>query len=363
MSTMNKSEILTTITPEEWARELTAFDDATVYQTVAHGVVRSGESNVQRFVMIDNGNVVAMAQVRIATIPFTPMRIAYVGWGPLWRRKGNGTSLSHLDQMLGALHDEFAVRQKKYLRVFPNVLTRDPLAAGIRDLFAARGFRHRHRPDRTLVVDLKPSIEEIRAGLRKGWRHDLVVAEKAGLRVTGGTSGNLIDQALVLYREMHDRKGFPEFIDAADYRRIQVLLDDQSKMRIMVCSIGDDPIAAIIYCLIGDTGLTLMAATGELALKNRASYLLWWRMLCDLKQRGAQWCDLGGISPEHNPGGYVFKSGIAHSPESDVEYLGQFEACSALATRVAVTAGDWARTQVKQTVARTRALLAPKSPG
>jgi lipid II:glycine glycyltransferase (peptidoglycan interpeptide bridge formation enzyme) len=45
-------------------------------------------------------------------------------------------------------------------------------------------------------------------------------------------------------------------------------------------------------------------------MKAKGSYLLQWRMMQWLRQRGCRWYDLGGINPQRNPGVYHFKSGF-----------------------------------------------------
>jgi lipid II:glycine glycyltransferase (peptidoglycan interpeptide bridge formation enzyme) len=341
------------LSPDEWSRELCAFDDATIYQTAAYGVVRSRQNNLSRCTVVNDGRVVAMAQVRIASIPVLHTGIAYVGWGPVWRRHGDDIVDEHLSRMLRALRKEFVERRGYLLRIFPPVLTRDPWSESVGAIFKQEGFSLIERPDRTLVVDLRPPWDDLRKGLRKKWRYELGVAEKKEMKVVEGTGERLLDQALVLYREMHKRKQFAESVDTADYMRMQQLLDEPSKLRILVCSLENEPLAAIVYALVGDTGLALMAATSTKALKTNASYVVWWKMLCDLKARGATACDLGGISPEHNPGGYVFKSGMAPGPDADVKYLGQFELCQSASTRLLMTLAD----RVRKTTIGARARM------
>jgi lipid II:glycine glycyltransferase (peptidoglycan interpeptide bridge formation enzyme) len=60
----------------------------------------------------------------------------------------------------------------------------------------------------------------------------------------------------------------------------------------------------------GDTAHYIQGATGELALKTKASNLLQWHFLSLAKQRGMRWYDLGGIEPETLPGVYHFKAGL-----------------------------------------------------
>src|SRR6202167_718989 len=74
-------------TSAEWSQMLDLFDDASIYQTAAYGEVRWGERNLSRMVLRRDGEVVGMAQLRI--IRPTPLKfgMAYLRWGPLWKRR------------------------------------------------------------------------------------------------------------------------------------------------------------------------------------------------------------------------------------------------------------------------------------
>jgi lipid II:glycine glycyltransferase (peptidoglycan interpeptide bridge formation enzyme) len=45
-------------------------------------------------------------------------------------------------------------------------------------------------------------------------------------------------------------------------------------------------------------------------MKAKGSYLLQWRMMQWLRERGCRGYDLGGVNPTRNPGVYHFKSGV-----------------------------------------------------
>ena len=75
------------VTGPEWSQMLDLFDDANIYQTAAYGEVRWGERNLSRLVLKRDGEVLGMAQLRI--IRPTPFKfgMAYLRWGPLWKRR------------------------------------------------------------------------------------------------------------------------------------------------------------------------------------------------------------------------------------------------------------------------------------
>ena len=76
------------VTEPEWSDLLPRFDDASIYQAWPYGAVCWGSRQLSHLVLKRNGNVVAMAQVRIVRLPLIGKGIAYVRWGPLCRRVG-----------------------------------------------------------------------------------------------------------------------------------------------------------------------------------------------------------------------------------------------------------------------------------
>ena len=76
------------ISEAEWNGLLAQFDDATIYQTHAYGAVRWGSDKLSHAVVRRNGEIVGAAQAVIYKVPLIPAGIAYIPWGPLWRKRG-----------------------------------------------------------------------------------------------------------------------------------------------------------------------------------------------------------------------------------------------------------------------------------
>jgi lipid II:glycine glycyltransferase (peptidoglycan interpeptide bridge formation enzyme) len=169
--------------------------------------------------------------------------------------------------------------------------------------------------NRTLLIDLSLSLDELRKGTRRKWRQALGYAEKRELELIEGTSDELYDIALMIYQEMHARKKFVEFVDMNQYRTIQRDLPDPLKVIVSICTLKSRPIAALAWSAMGNTGLPVLAATGDEALKTNASNLMWWKMIEWFKQRSYRWCD-------------------------DIKYYGQFDACENWVSSLSIGGGD-----------------------
>jgi lipid II:glycine glycyltransferase (peptidoglycan interpeptide bridge formation enzyme) len=233
---------------------------------------------------------------------------------------------------LGGLKEEYAGRRKLQLRIAPNVVDAD--APGFREFLDHEEFRPSGKIYRTLVLDLKPSLMDLRKGLDQKWRNQLNRSEKNGLQIVEGTSDELYASFRRLYEEMVARKGFETFVDVDEFGRIQAELEDASKMMVMLCLVDNEPVAGLVGSAIGDTGIYLLGATNDAGMKAKGSNLLQWRFIEWLKERDCRWYDLGGIDPEGNPGVYHFKSGVSHN---SVHHVGQFEICNNYLSSFAVS--------------------------
>ena len=325
-------------TPERWAEMLELFDDANIYQTAAYGCVRWGEKNLSRLVLKRDGEVAAIAQLRI--VRPTPLKfgMAYLRWGPLWARRGRPLDANLSARMARALEEEYAGNRRLFLRVIPNAFAGAPRA----EMFQSAFGRYTAEPlgtenmYRTFVLDLVPALEGLRKGLDKKWRNQLARSEKNSLTVIAGTGVDEYRTFCRMYGEMRNRKTFETSVDVEEFGRIQESLPETQRMRILICEEKSQAVAGIVASAIGDSAIYLLGATSDSGLQSKGAYLLHWTFLQWCKANGVRWYDLGGIDPEANPGVYHFKRGLSGA---DVTQLAPLVACRNKFSSAMVKAG------------------------
>lgn len=331
------------VNEQQWHEILGNFDDANIFQTWSYGVVTSGQRNVSRLLVKRNGDALAMAQARIAKVPGVNVGIAYVRWGPLWRRRGSEEKPEIFRQVVRALRNEFACKRGLVVRMLPVLFDTDsPCYAGI---LAEEGFTSLggETKGRTILMDLSPPLEELREGMRPHWKRELKIAERKALDVSEGSGDDLFASVIDIYREMVSRKRFTEGSDISQFRLMQERLPESLKMRIMVCRSGTGVCAGVVCSAIGKAAVYLFGATSNLGMKSNGSYLLHWKLIEQLKHEGRTVYDLNGINPTMNPGTYKFKSDLAGSHGKDVLFLGQFESHASVISHGCVGIGERAR--------------------
>jgi hypothetical protein len=333
---------------ESWHRNVDKFSDANIFQTWPYVAVHTGEKSLSNLLLKRDGKVVAAAQARIARIPYANIGVAYILYGPMWQVSGEPIDLEVFSQALRAIRNEYACRRHLAVRIQPLIF--NDQASIFDPILAQEGYDHPSTddPQRTLLIDLNPSLQELRKGLDQKWRNRLNRGEKNNLNTIEGFDDDLFRLFLEIYQSMHDRKSYLETVDVEKYRIIQRDLPEFFKMRIFIAFHDDKPAAGVICSGIGDMGIYLFGATSDSGLTAQGSYVLQWRALSWLKEIGATWYNLNGINPIANPGTYHFKSGMCGKNGRDLKHLGLYDASNGAVIRKAFEFADLMRVKYRK---------------
>ena len=324
-------------TPEEWSGMLDCFEDANIYQTWSYGAVRWGRKNLSHLVLKRDGDVVAMAQLRIVRPTKLNFGMAYLRWGPLCHRRGRELDVEVPARMADALREEYVGKRRLLLQIIPNAFVATRRGTLFQSAF--RSFTQEATTPanlyRTFVLDLTPTLDQLRKNLDKKWRNQLTRSEKNGLTVIADTTTAAYGIFCRMYAQMLKRKAFETTVDIAEFQRIQESLPETHRMRILICEQDGVPVAGIVASAMGDSGIYLLGATSDDGLNSKGAYLLQWTMIQWVKENGFKSYDLGGIDPEGNPGVYSFKKGFSGA---DVSQLSPFVACDNVVSSAIVRA-------------------------
>lgn len=335
-----QSDLMTTVDqvgPEEWHTIIKSFRDTTIYQTWPYGAVRWGQKNISHLVVYKQSIPVAAAQVRIVQVPALKRGVAYITWGPLLKARGRELSPDLIRYTARALVTEYAIRRRLLLRVRPPAAEDTEEGRLLGEIFEEQQLEWKAYHYRTILIDLSLSEEALEKNLRKHCRKKIKTSRKADLTISMGTDDAFFENIYAPYRNMLNRKQFTPGMNIDEFREIQLNLPSDSKMNIMVASMGGKVIASLLASVVGETGIFILGGNDPQSLKTGTSNRLPWEMILWMKQVGARWCDMGGYNPDQNPGTAFFKEGYGGI---DVRHVGEFEACYAPLSRFAVWGGE-----------------------
>jgi len=321
---MTYKVIVDSISREEWEGYAANFADYSIYQTWPYQQVRAemdGQEVSRVIIKDENGCVVTMGQVRIKHVKPLGLRIGYVQWGPLIKRKA--FRLESVVAALRELRQVYLCNKVNVMRIVPNVV-KDDTSIIIEDILVVSGFQHvSNVPNyHTMMLPLEGNEEELRERLHRSWRRYLRKAEKSNIEIREGTSLEYFEILKRLYLMAKQRKRF-KGLEQDVFIKTQELLSASEKMNAVVAYCEGQPVTAHITSHLGNTAVGILAASNEVAVQYNASYLVWWRTLLAGKRAGMKKYDMSGVDPIGNPNVYQFKLRMGGE---DTFYIGAFEA-------------------------------------
>lgn len=302
--------VATPISPEEAARLGEGLRDLSWRQAPAYAAhaARDIGADCEFVALSSGGERFGVAAVRLKTLPLTRLGIAYVAQGPAVSPAG-AFDAARFGAAVEALRTEYVHRRGLVLRIQP------PLYAGghqpkIAAIFAAHGFAPLHRPPyRTILLDLAPPLDQLRARLNGKWRTELSRAERQGISVTRTNAVEGFERFLPLFDQLAARKGFSAAQDAAFFTDLARAAKGQPDDIVVHLAEHDGAcIAGHVGSFSGDTAVYLLGAADPKGRELRASYLLQWAVIEHARSLGQAIYDLGGIDEAANPDVFKFKS-------------------------------------------------------
>lgn len=355
-------------TPAGQGRELDAAWDAAaarsrhghVMQSHAWGRLRASYGWNSTLLRIGDPLPVASLLWRHFPLGF---KIAYVPRGPVF----DHDDPAQFDAALAALARRARETGAVFLKVDPEIpVEREDLLA----LYAKHGF-FRSRQDvqpvlATLELDLRQDEPAIFAGLDKDTRWSVRTGERRGVAVTERSDLEALTAFYRLYEETGKRA---EFITRSEpyYLDLWRTLLDAGHATLFVATVEDEIAACAMLFWCGDRAVYMYGASGDLARRTYASYLLQWHCIRAARERGCARYDLGGIPrepDERDPmwGVYLFKKGFGGVRR---EFAGAHDYTARPALyRLWLAAEPWAYVAVARLRGRRAELpLARPSPG
>ncbi len=160
----------------------------------------------------------------------------------------------------------------------------------------------------TVMLDLTPTMDELRANLERRWRHRLVTSEAAGLAIQRvGTNPNQFRWLLEAEMAQRGHKGLdglpPAFFERYGLARPQAA----STMLTLRADAGRDRIAAMMFLIHGHSATYHIGWTSDKGRDLHAHNLILWKGIEELKARGIRQLDLGGVNTVRSAGIARFK--------------------------------------------------------
>ena len=217
--------------------------------------------------------------------------------GPLWLAPLSGKDKAYAYR---SLRQSLPVKGLRFLFVTPNEPGGEDL--GLSPLKRVMtGYS-------TALLDLTPSMADLRAGLDQRFRQPLASAEKSDLTVHRvGTNVGQYRWLMDAEQQQRDKRGFQgmplHFVDAYIASRKQPV----HNVLILRADLGRDRVAGMMFLLHGQAATYQIGWNSDVGREAHAHHLLLYQAMETLKERGIRELDLGGINTARSAGVARFK--------------------------------------------------------
>lgn len=244
------------------------------------GQVKAGHGwTAERWLVYNEDDVVAAAQVLIRKLPYPFRSFAYVPRGPVGEEAYFIEALNEIAVHIKKDHHSVA------LSVEP-ALTEWPVADGW------KRSQNKILSRETIMLNLSKSESDLLAGMAKKTRQYIRKSAADGVTIRRVKTREELHECLFLYRQTAERAGF-NLHNEQYYVDVHQQLGEHSP--IFAAYVDNSPVAFLWLALSTGTAYELYGGMNDDGQRLRANYALKWHVIRKAKEWGVSWYDFGGL--------------------------------------------------------------------
>ena len=318
-----------TIRPKHWNQIIARPPQTHLLQTQQWGEIKSQygwDPTYRLWGQEDDPDAAALVlERRIPIVGLSALlRVMYVPKGPLLRDWGDEALRARvLDDLQNLARERGAI----FLKLDPDVplgtgvpgkadAEENPLGERVRQELQQRGWQF--SPDQiqfrnTMLVDLRPSEEEILAGMKSKTRYNIRYAGRNGVTVRRGGKADF-DLLYRMYAETSSRGGF--VIRSRDYYdTVWETFLDADMLDPLIAEVEGETVGGLMLFHFGERAYYLHGMSRTRHRNTMFNYLLQWEAICRSKRAGCTVYDMWGAPDVFDKsddmwGVYRFKRGF-----------------------------------------------------
>jgi peptidoglycan pentaglycine glycine transferase (the first glycine) len=295
-----------TLEEQEYSADDSAWDafvaqhpHGSILQTTAWASLKSRFGWAPKRVWVKKeGQIVAGAQMLVRSAAMGMLKMGYVPHGPLvdWQN----------DELVAVLFNQLNIAAYQmrtgFVKIEP-LLWEDsfPMAQwqSICERHHGRVAPHDSiQPPRTILLDLRPSPDDILAAMKQKTRYNIRLAEKKGITVRQGSVADL-PAFTTMMRTTGQRNEFgvhvPKYYHVA-YQQFATYLP--GSVALFIAEYEGRPLAGVMAFALGRNAAYLYGASNNEERQRMPTYAVQWAAIQWAKAQGCDWYDLYGIPDE-----------------------------------------------------------------
>ena len=291
--------------PQTWDQALRRLPNPHALQSWAWGDFKARHGwQATRLLFEQDGRPVAAGSVLQRQLPRLPLSILYVPKGPVLDWQDPDRAL----YVLGALEHLARQRRAILLKIDPDVYyPEDPdqedqyaavrpyNAPEIARTLERRGWRFSDDQIQfrnTVLLDLRPSEEDLLAQMKQKTRYNVRLASRRGVTIREGDRNDL-GLFYRLYAETSQRDGFL-IRPAAYYHDAWETFLSAGAAKLFLAEFQDEVLAGLLIFTFGPTAWYMYGASSDRYRKHMPNQLLQWEAMRQAKAAGCLLYDLWG---------------------------------------------------------------------
>jgi lipid II:glycine glycyltransferase (peptidoglycan interpeptide bridge formation enzyme) len=257
-------------------------------------------------------------------VAYLPLRVMYVPKGPIL----DYADQTLLNQVLEWLETMARRKRALFIKVDPDVERATAEGKEARGCLRRRGWCRSEEEIQfrnTVLLDLRPSLEDLLMGMKSKWRYNVRLAKRKGVTVRQGTRDDL-GLLYDMYRATADRSGFV-IRPAPYYRDAWGSFMEQGLAQALIAEVEEQAVAMVIVYRFGRRAIYMYGASLGLHRDKMPNNLLQWEAMQWAKEHGCTVYDMWGAPDELDEsdpmwGVYRFKKGFGGR---FVEHIGAWD--------------------------------------
>jgi peptidoglycan pentaglycine glycine transferase (the first glycine) len=278
----------------EWDAFVAAHPQGSILQTTNWARLKNRFNWAARRVWLkQDGQLVAGAQILFRSAALGLLKMGYIPHGPLvdWQDEEQVAVL--FNQIDMACYENRAGLVKMEPLLWQDEMSPEQWAAFCqRQETMMLAETDTIQPPRTMIVDLRPSPDDILANMKSKTRYNIRLSAKKGVTVRQGGSNDLplFNQLMTITGQ---RDGFG--VHAPIYYKAfwEIFAPEQAAM--FIAEFEERPLAAIIVSAVGNKAVYLYGASSNDERQRMPTYAVQWAAIQWAKERGCTEYDLWGI--------------------------------------------------------------------
>jgi peptidoglycan pentaglycine glycine transferase (the first glycine) len=266
-----------------------------------------------RLVVERDGRVVGLGQFLVYNTPLVPGSLMYCTKGPCLPWEDEEAVRAFFGSILAVAER----RRAHTVKIEPEVCEPQTRVKELLWALDFRKFQWDLNFKTTMIVDLRPSEEELLASMKGKTRYNIRLATRKGVRVVEDNSPGGREHFWRMFEQTAERNAFV-IRRPRDYQfAVWQAMTDVGRAHLFFATHEEDRLAAMLIYTFGKKYWFMLGASTNEKRNLMPSYLLQWEVMRWAKRRGIAYYDMVGVpSPDNLDessslyGVYRFKAGF-----------------------------------------------------